>query len=71
MEAKKESLRKQAQQQIDMANVNYNSAVSRVQNTYKLWSVILPPIPPLLVAFFVFFNRRTKEREGVSKARLR
>ena len=71
METKKESLRKQAQQQIDVANVNYNSAVSRVQNTYKLWSVILPPIPPLLVAFFVFFNRRTKEREGVSKARLR
>jgi ABC-2 type transport system permease protein len=31
----------------------------------------LPPIPPLIVAFIVFFNRRANEREGVSKARLR
>jgi ABC-2 type transport system permease protein len=42
-----------------------------VQDNYKLWAVLLPPIPPLIVAFAVFFNRRAKEREGVSKARLR
>ncbi|MEI8374634.1 MAG: Gldg family protein [Planctomycetota bacterium] len=42
-----------------------------MQGTYKLWAVIIPPIPPLLVAAFVFFNRRSKEREGVSKKRLR
>jgi len=33
--------------------------------------VLLPPIPPLLVAIVVFFTRRAREREGVSKARLR
>jgi ABC-2 type transport system permease protein len=42
-----------------------------VQDKYKLWAVLLPPIPPLIVAFVVFFNRRANEREGVSKARLR
>ena len=42
-----------------------------IQGTYKLWAVIIPPIPPLLVAAFVFFNRRSKEREGVSRKRLR
>ncbi len=42
-----------------------------MQATYKLWAVIIPPIPPLLVAAFVFFNRRAKEREGVSSKRLR
>jgi len=41
------------------------------QDEYKMWAVVLPPIPPLLLAFFVFFNRRAQEREGVSKARLR
>ncbi len=50
---------------------NLAQEVRKVQDKRKLWAVLLPPIPPLLVAFFVFFNRRAKEREGVSKARLR
>jgi ABC-2 type transport system permease protein len=45
--------------------------IRNVQDRYKLWAVLLPPIPPLIVAFVVFFNRRASEREGVSKARLR
>jgi ABC-2 type transport system permease protein len=42
-----------------------------VQDWYKTAAVLLPPIPPLLVGLYVFFNRRAREREGVSKARLR
>lgn len=45
--------------------------IRKAQNASKLWAVLLPPIPPLLVAFFVFFNRRAGEREGVSRNRLR
>jgi ABC-2 type transport system permease protein len=41
------------------------------QDWYKLWAVLVPPIPPLLVGCWVFFNRRAREREGVSKSRLR
>ena len=42
-----------------------------VQSRYKTYAVVLPLIPPALVAFFVFFHRRKSEREGVSKSRLR
>jgi ABC-2 type transport system permease protein len=45
--------------------------VRKVQDSYKLWAVLVPPIPPLLIAFFVYFHRRSQEREGVSKSRLR
>jgi len=45
--------------------------VRRVQDNYKTWAALLPPIPPLLVGLFVFFKRRAAEREGVNKARLR
>ena len=45
--------------------------VRQVQDSYKTWAVLLPPIPPLLLGLFVFFNRRAREREGVSKTRLR
>ncbi len=70
-DATEEHLRQTAQRQIEKADSELVASVRSVQDGYKLWSVILPPIPPLLVAFFVYFHRRGKEREGVSKARLR
>jgi ABC-2 type transport system permease protein len=42
-----------------------------VQNNYKRLAVLLPPIPPILLAFFVFFHRRKAEQEGVDTRRLR
>ncbi|MGH7193807.1 MAG: Gldg family protein, partial [Candidatus Saccharimonadales bacterium] len=48
-----------------------NLKITRVQDWYKMWSVVLPPILPMLVGLAVFFNRRAREREGVSRNRLR
>ncbi len=45
--------------------------IERVQDTYKLWAVLLPPILPLLIAVFVFITRRLQEKEGVARSRLR
>ena len=45
------------------------AAIQALQNNYKLWAVVVPPIPLLVVASIVFFNRRAKEREGVSSKR--
>jgi ABC-2 type transport system permease protein len=42
-----------------------------IQNRYKMLAVFLPPLPPLLVGIIVFVSRRLKEREGISKTRLR
>ena len=43
----------------------------RIQDRYKLWSVLLPPIPPLIVALAVWGVRRAREREGMSPKRQR
>ncbi|MCH2130728.1 MAG: Gldg family protein [Pirellulaceae bacterium] len=43
----------------------------KVQNTFKVWAAVLPPLPPLLIGFIVFVYRRLREREGVSRERLR
>jgi len=32
---------------------------------------VLPPIPPLLIGLLVFFNRRSREQEGVQRSRLK
>jgi hypothetical protein len=45
--------------------------IRREQDRQKWLAVILPPIPPLVVAFFVYFKRRAAERVGVARSRLR
>ena len=45
--------------------------VRAVQDQYKMYAILIPPIPPLLLALAVFFRRRELERQGVSRERLR
>jgi ABC-2 type transport system permease protein len=45
--------------------------VTRYQNLVKFAAVTLPCIPPLLIGLVVFANRRLKERETISNARLK
>ena len=48
-----------------------DSKLSTLRNRYKLAAVMIPPIPPLLIAIIVFFIRRIRERKGVASTRLR
>jgi ABC-2 type transport system permease protein len=43
--------------------------IQEIQRKFKLAAVLIPPIPPLVVALIVFTRRRLLEREGISKAR--
>lgn len=70
-EIRREQLRRDREAQIQRIRRQTDLAVVRIQNSYKFWAVALPPIPPLLVGLVVFVYRRLREREGVSKARLR
>ncbi len=45
--------------------------INSFQDRYKFAAVIVPPILPILLAFWVYFRRRAMEQEGVSKERLR
>lgn len=45
--------------------------IRKIQTGYKLWAVVLPPIPPLLVGLVVFVRRRLREREGISRSRMK
>jgi hypothetical protein len=58
--------RKEKQSERELA-----SQIRSVQDRYKLLAVLLPPILPVLLAFFVFFHRRKAEQEGVDTRRLR
>jgi len=56
---------------IKQVDYSMKQEIRAVQDRYKLLAIIVPPIPPLLVALYVFFRRRETEREGISKSRLR
>jgi len=66
---------KQRKQRLDERNEEIETELAvktqQIQDRYKMWAVVVPPIPPLLVAIIVFFLRRTREYEGVARSRLR
>jgi ABC-2 type transport system permease protein len=71
MEAKLDRIKKEKKQEYDKIETQLNQKKRQYQEQYKMWAVILPPIPPLLVAIVVFSLRRKRESEGVAKSRLR
>ncbi|MCI0492266.1 MAG: Gldg family protein [Planctomycetes bacterium] len=64
-------LEKDRNRKIKQSERELAAKVRGVQDFYKLCAVLLPPIPPILLAFFVFFHRRKAEQEGVDTRRLR
>lgn len=75
LERIKEARLKRAKDKMDKeirdSEISLKQEIKSVQDRYKLWAVLLPPIPPLLVALIVLLIRRAREREGVSRSRLR
>lgn len=71
LQAKIDRLEKKRDKEVQRIERELTLEIQRVQDSYKLWAVLLPPIPPLLVGLVVLFNRRAREREGVAKSRLR
>ena len=48
-----------------------NQEVTAIQNRVKAAAVALPCIPPLIIGVIVFASRRLRERENISKSRLK
>lgn len=85
-EQQKEAVRRREQERLERQMQLIESSRSRklkqisyttdqeirgVQDRYKLYAILVPPIPPLLLALYVFFRRRGAEQEGIAKSRLR
>lgn len=71
LEARVEQFKKERDRQIQAIERDLAKKVSSVQDQWKLIAVAFPPILPLLMGAMVFWSRRAREKEGVSRARLR
>jgi ABC-2 type transport system permease protein len=71
LDTKIEQLKRARDTDVEKVERDLGKKIREEQDRQKWLAVLLPPIPPLVVAFFVYFRRRAREREGVSKNRLR
>jgi len=71
LEAEIKSLQSERNRKVKQVRYKMEQEVRGVQDRYKLFAILIPPIPPLLLALYVFFRRRQAEREGISQERLR
>ena len=71
LDTKLEQLKRKRDAEIEQVERSLEATIRREQDWQKWLAVMLPPIPPLVVAFFVFFRRRAQERAGVAQSRLR
>jgi ABC-2 type transport system permease protein len=71
LEVKLQQLRRDRDKNIDAAQREADQNIQKIQNFYKFYAAVLPAIPPLLIGLVVFVSRRLREREGISKARLK
>ncbi len=62
-----------AEQENRLKEIHYerDQKIRAVQDKYKMFAILIPPIPPLLLALAVFFRRRELERQGVARERMR
>ncbi|MCC9602412.1 Gldg family protein [Stieleria sp. JC731] len=71
LDVKRAKAERQAEQNIARIQRESDQKVKAIQNQVKFYAVLLPCIPPLAVGICVFASRRLREREHISKARLK
>ena len=67
----KEKFEREMNNQIQVIRREADMDVVQIQNLVKALAVTLPCIPPLIVGVVVFSSRRLRERDSITKARLR
>ncbi|MEO1526456.1 MAG: Gldg family protein [Planctomycetota bacterium] len=71
MDVKSAKAEREAERSIAKIQREADQKVTTIQNQVKAYAVGLPCIPPLIVGIVVFAARRLRERENISKARLK
>lgn len=71
LDTRRKQLEQSRDREIETVDRGLEIKVGAVQDRVKRVAVLLPIIPPLLLGLLVFFQRRSREREGVSRERLR
>jgi ABC-2 type transport system permease protein len=67
----KQRLKRKQDQELAGIERKRDQGIQKIQNDYKLRATLFPPIIPALVGLVVWALRRIREREGISRTRMR
>ena len=70
-QVEKEKLRRELDREIARIDRLGDQDIQTIQDDYKIRATAIPPIPPLLIGLLVWTRRRVREREGISRTRMR
>jgi len=68
--AKKEKIEEEKNRKVDASHFALQREIRKIHTQKKAMAIILPLIPPLLIAILIFFIRRARENMGAAKSRL-
>ena len=71
MERRQRELRREANTKIKSAERNRDTLIKEKENWVQFLSVVLPPIPLLIIALVVFIKKKTAEIQGAIASRVR
>lgn len=67
--AKTDKIEREKQRAIAKTETEHRRSVDEIQNRIRIWSLLLPPIPALLMGIFIFMRKRLRERDNIPAAR--
>jgi predicted metal-dependent hydrolase len=71
MERRQRELRKEANTKIKSAERDRDELIKAKEESVQFLSVVLPPIPLLIIALLVFIKKKTAEIQGATASRVR
>jgi len=71
LETRRKQLENERDRETEVVDRELELKIRAVQDRVRRVAVLLPTVPPLLLGVLVFFQRRSREREGVARERLR
>ena len=69
LKAKQDKIERDKQRAMAKTETEHRRAVDEVQNRIRLLSVLVPPIPALLLGVVIFARKRRRERESIPMSR--
>ena len=70
-EIERRRLEREKAEKLNRIRKKTDLTIREIQNQFKAYAAFLPAIPPVLIGIVVFVSRRLREREGVSRERLK
>ncbi len=67
--AKTETIERDKLRAVARTETEHRRSVDEIQNRIRIWSLLLPPIPALLMGIFIFMRKRMRERDNIPAAR--